>query len=67
MLKSKTGAAFDKAYMNMMVADHKKDIAEYKKASTGLSVPAYRDFAGKTLPTLQKHLDSAQVVNKAIK
>jgi putative membrane protein len=67
MLKSKTGAAFDKAYMDMMVKDHKEDVAEYKKASTGLSVQTYKDFASKTLPTLQKHLDSAQAVHKSLK
>ena len=64
MLKGKTGAAFDKAYMDMMLNDHKKDVADYKKASTSLSVDSYKAFAAKTLPTLQIHLDSAQAINK---
>lgn len=64
MLKNKKGAAFDKAYMDMMVKDHKKDISEYSKASKDLAVPAYKDFASKTLPVLEKHLDSAQAIHK---
>lgn len=64
MLMNKSGAAFDKAYMDMMVSDHKKDIAEYKKASTTLTDDTYKAFAGKTLPVLQRHLDSAQAIKK---
>jgi putative membrane protein len=64
MLKNKSGAAFDKAYMDMMVKDHKKDIDEYKKAANNLSVSQYKMFASKTLPVLQKHLDSAQAIHK---
>lgn len=66
MLMNKSGAAFDKAYMDMMVSDHKKDIAEYKKASTSLTDDTYKAFAGKTLPVLQKHLDSAQAIKKSL-
>ncbi len=67
MLKNRTGAAFDKAYMDMMVKDHQKDIADYTKASQELSVASYKDFAGKTLPVLEKHLDSARAVQKSVK
>ena len=45
-----------------MVADHKKDIAAYKKASRK------NDAAGQcaqgSLPTLQKHLEEAQKIQK---
>jgi putative membrane protein len=54
-----TGADFDKAFAKEMVADHKKDIAEYKKEAKKKNDPA-ADFANNTLPTLQKHLDAAQ-------
>ena len=64
MFNSKSGAAFDKAYMNMMVTDHKKDIAAFQKASTSLTNDALKQFATRTLPTLQKHLDSAQAISK---
>ena len=66
-LKNKTGAAFDKAYMSMMVNDHKKDIAEFEKASKMCKDNECLAFASKTLPTLQTHLDSAQAINKSLK
>ena len=66
MLKNKKGASFDKAYMDMMVKDHKKDIMDYSKASKSLSVSSYKEFAGKTLPVLEKHLDSAQAIHKSL-
>ena len=66
-MKNKTGAAFDKAYMSMMVSDHKKDVSEFEKASKMCKDQECLAFAGKTLPTLQTHLDSAQAINKTIK
>jgi putative membrane protein len=66
-LKNKTGASFDKAYMNMMVNDHKKDVSEFEKASKMCKDQECLAWAGKTLPTLQMHLDSAQAINKSLK
>lgn len=61
-LNQKTGKEFDKAYMNMMLKDHKKDIKEFEKAGKDLTDADFKNFAMKTLPTLQKHLDSAQAI-----
>jgi len=66
-LKNKTGAAFDKAYMSMMVNDHKKDVSEFEKASKMCKDQECLAFASKTLPTLQMHLDSAQAISKSVK
>lgn len=66
-LKNKTGASFDKAYMSMMVNDHKKDVSEFEKASKMCKDQECLAWAGKTLPTLQMHLDSAQAINKSLK
>ncbi|MGI8951029.1 MAG: DUF4142 domain-containing protein [Chitinophagaceae bacterium] len=63
-LNGKTGKDFDKDYMNMMVDDHEKDIAEFKKASKNVSDSSIKSFATRTLPTLEKHLDSAQAIKK---
>jgi putative membrane protein len=55
-----SGAAFDKAYMQYMVMDHKKDVAEFKKeAKTGKDSDV-KAWAEKTAPTLEGHLDTAQ-------
>jgi putative membrane protein len=58
-----TGADFDKAFAKDMVADHKKDIAMFQKEAKKKNDPA-ADFASNTLPTLQKHLDAAQKLNR---
>ena len=63
MLSSKSGVAFDKAYIGMMVEDHKGDIKDFKKASENLKDADIKNFAMKTLPTLQKHLDSANAIH----
>jgi len=61
-LSKKSGADFDKAYVDMMVEDHKKDIDAFKKASGSVGDNDIRNFATTTLPTLQKHLDSIQAI-----
>ncbi|MEO7522651.1 MAG: DUF4142 domain-containing protein, partial [Ferruginibacter sp.] len=66
MLKKKSGAAFDKDYIDMMAQGHKKTIEMFKKASADLSEDAYKAFATMTLPVLQKHLDSAQAIRKGL-
>lgn len=66
-LSKKTGKDFDKAYMSMMVDDHKKDIGEFQDAAKNTNDQAVSNFATSTLPVLQKHLDSAQAIKDAIK
>ena len=53
-----TGAGFDKMFATHMVADHQKDIAEYKKASK--SKDAAGEYASGQIDTLQKHLETAK-------
>jgi hypothetical protein len=46
-----------------MVADHKKDIKEYERASK--LKDAAGSYANETLPVLRKHLEAAQSLNNA--
>jgi putative membrane protein len=62
-LSQKKGKEFDKAYMNRMLEDHKKDISEFRKAADKLSDSTLKDFAASTLPVLEKHLDSAKAIS----
>lgn len=64
MMSKMKGDAFDKHYIDMMVNDHKKDIDEFQKEANSPGNDAFKGFAAKTLPTLLKHLDSAQAINK---
>lgn len=59
-LMKKTGKDFDKAYINEMIDDHKKDINDFQDGVKNLTDPELKNFAETTLPTLQKHLDAAQ-------
>jgi putative membrane protein len=61
-LKMKKGKDFDKEYVSMMVDDHKKDIAEFKKCADNCSDSTIKSFASSTLPVLEKHLDSIQAI-----
>jgi len=57
----------DKAYMNMMVSDHEKDLAEFKEeASTG-SDPDVKKFADDTAKVIQDHLDLAKEAQSKLK
>src|SRR5207344_3162377 len=61
-LKKKKGKDFDKAYVSMMVDDHKKDIAEFRKCADNCSDSSIKSFASDALPVLEKHLDSIQAI-----
>jgi putative membrane protein len=64
-MRKMKGAALDKHYLNMMMNDHNKDIAEFEKAATSLTDPDLKAWAAKTLPTLRMHKDSVQAANKS--
>ena len=55
-----SGGAFDRAYISMMVKDHKKDVADFQKESNHGKDSDVKGFATSTLPTLQDHLKMAQ-------
>jgi putative membrane protein len=59
-LSKKSGADFDKAYMQEMVKDHAADVAEFRKASQEVKDPDLKGWADKTLPALEKHLQAAK-------
>ena len=62
-LSKMSGADFDKEFASYMVDDHKKDIAEFEKATKSKD-PKVAKLASDTLPTLQKHLEIAQSLPK---
>lgn len=66
-LEKLSGAAFDRAYMTEMLADHKKDVAEFQKEAKSGRDSDLKGWAGKTLPTLQDHLKMAQDTAAAVK
>lgn len=66
-LSKKTGKDFDKAYINMMVDDHKDDIDAFEKTANKGTDADLKSWASKTLPVLRTHLDSAKAVQTVVK
>jgi putative membrane protein len=60
-LEKMPGDRFDRAYADLMVKDHKKDVAAFdREAKRAGADPAVRDFASSTLPVVQDHLSMVQ-------
>jgi putative membrane protein len=57
-LSKMSGAQFDKEFAQHMVKDHKEDIGKYEKEAKSKGPLA--QFAQQTIPTLQKHLQTAE-------
>lgn len=62
-LSKLSGAAFDRAYVSMMVKDHKQDVAEFQKESAKAKDADLKSWASTTLPTLQDHLTMVQGIS----
>ena len=59
--------AFDREFAKDMVADHKKDIAEFEKQASSGQDTDIKAFAAKTLPTLREHLKLAMSAEQAVR
>jgi putative membrane protein len=57
----------DKAYMDMMVKDHEKDLAEFKEEANSGSDPDVKKFADDTAKVIQEHLDLAKETQTKLK
>jgi putative membrane protein len=57
----------DKAYMDMMVKDHEKDLAEFKEEASSGSDPDLKKFADDTAKMVQEHLDLAKETQGKLK
>jgi putative membrane protein len=66
-LSKKSGADFDKSYMNVMVDDHQKTIDLFEDAADDVNDAEVKTFIDNTLPKLRMHLDSARAVQKRLK
>jgi putative membrane protein len=61
-LGKKTGTDFDKAYVKLMLNDHKDAVDLFKKEADKAKDADIKTFASKTLPTLEMHLDSIKAI-----
>jgi len=61
-LSTTKGQAFDKAYMQAMVQDHKEDVADFRKEAEHGQDQQLKAFAAKYLPVLEQHLQMAESI-----
>lgn len=66
-LSAKSGADFDKAYVDKMVADHKATVDMFESASKSLKDADLKAFVDKTLPTIKGHLDNINKIKAGMK
>lgn len=66
-LSKLSGKAFDRAYANDMVKNHKADVAAFRRESTSGKQDAIKTFAAQTLPTLESHLKQAEKMLQSTK
>jgi len=62
-LSKLSGPNFDRSYMENMVKDHKKDVADFNRESSSGKDSDVKQFASKTLPTLKEHLKEAEGIS----
>lgn len=64
MTTSMSGAGFDKDFISAMIDDHKKDIDKFQQEAASSDPAQVTDFAKQSLPTLKKHLQTAESLQK---
>lgn len=66
-LAEKSGAAFDRAYIEKMIKDHKDDIELFEDAGKRAGDSEVSGFAQATLPKLRAHLSRAESLEHQVK
>ena len=62
-----TDAGFDAAYVDEQLAAHEDAVATFKDYAANGQTEALKDFAAKTLPTLEHHLSMVKELNSKVK
>lgn len=66
-LETASGEAFDRDFMEMMVADHRKVVADFEGAANGQGHSAQvQRTASQALPTLRNHLQEAEALARRL-
>ncbi|MGJ4928375.1 DUF4142 domain-containing protein [Bradyrhizobium sp. HKCCYLS2038] len=64
-LKAANGKDFSSDFDDMQVSAHKDAVSLFERYAKGGDHPELKEWAGKTLPALQHHLEMAQNLDKA--
>ena len=60
------GDAFDRAYVEEMVQDHRQDVKDFERQAERGKDPSLKEWAGKTLPTLREHLREIENISAKV-
>jgi putative membrane protein len=55
-----SGKDFDSAYLRTMLKDHREDVQKFQEEASSGQSENVKEFAKKTLPTLEKHLSMVE-------
>jgi putative membrane protein len=65
-LRKLSGREFDEKYIDQMVDDHQKAVDDLEGKSENASNAAVKQWASKTLPKVQQHLDRAKTIQETL-
>lgn len=65
-LQGLSGRRFDREFASYMVKDHRKDIEDFQREASNGANPRARALAAQNIPVLQKHLQTAQRLNRTL-
>jgi putative membrane protein len=65
-LSGLSGKEFDSAYLRTMLRDHQEDVQKFQEEAKSGQSQHVKDFASKTLPTLEKHLAMVEKLAKSM-
>src|SRR4028119_1529905 len=66
-LSKLSGAEFEREYVKAMVEDHEKDVKAFQTQAQAGTDADVKEFAVKTLPTLEHHLQMARDMQNKMK
>ncbi len=65
-LGTRTGAAFDRAYLDQQVVAHQTTLTLFQNAAEDADDQALRTFAQNHVRAIQQHLDQAQTLRRQV-
>ena len=65
-LREVKGNEFDRKYIDLMVKDHEEGVRDVEKQAETATNPQVRQWAAKTLPKMQQHLERAKVIQETL-
>lgn len=63
-LSRKSGRAFDKAFMNATIDDHKRDISNLESNNNSMRQEDLHALLARLLPALEQHLEQAEKIQR---